>query len=164
MSNVTDRIEKKMLLRAPRERVWKAVSEAKRFGYWFGMEVDGEFSPGARMTGRIVPTKVDPEIAKMQEEYRGYPFVIVVERIEPMTLFSLRWHPYAVEPDTDYSQEPMTLVQFDLQDAPGGTLLTISESGFDRVPLARRAEAFRSNSEGWAHQSRMIEKYLALGE
>lgn len=159
---VTDRIEKKVLLRAPRERVWKAVSEAKRFGYWFGVELDGEFLPGVRLTGRIVPTKVDPEVAKMQEAYRGKPFEIVVERVEPMTLLSFRWHPYAVEP-ADYSREPMTLVQFELQDAPGGTELTISESGFDRIPLERRAEAFRSNSDGWAHQSRMIENYLALG-
>ena len=137
-----------MLLHAPRERVWKAVSEAKRFGDRFGMEVDGEFSPGARLIGRIVPTKVDPEIAKMQEAYRGYPFVIVVERIEPMTLFSLRWHPYAVEPDTDYSQEAITLVQFDLQDAPGGTLLTISESGFDRVPLAEARRGVQIKLQG----------------
>ena len=163
MSSSSDRIEKKVLLRAPRERVWKAVSEAKRFGYWFGMDIDGEFAAGARMTARIVPTKVDEEVAKMQEAYRGTEFVLVIDRVEPMTLFSFRWHPYDVKPGADASQAPMTLVQFELEDAAGGTLLTISESGFDQVPLARRAEAFKNNSEGWDHQSRMIEKYLALG-
>jgi uncharacterized protein YndB with AHSA1/START domain len=160
--NDTNRIEKKVLLAARRERVWRAISEAKKFGFWFGMEFDGDFSPGARVTGRIVPTKVDADIAQKQEAFRGKPFELVVDRIEPMTVFSFHWHPYAVDEGSDYSAEPMTLVMFELGEAPGGTLLTISESGFDRIPLRRRAEAFRSNSEGWAHQARMIEKYLAL--
>jgi len=163
MMNDTDRIEKRVMLAAPRERVWRAISEAQRFGFWFGMEFDGDFTPGTRITGRIVPTQVDPDIARKQEAFRGKPFELFVERVEPMTVFSFRWHPYAVDEGTDYSAEPTTLVTFELEDAPGGsTLLTITESGFDRVPLRRRAEAFRSNSEGWAHQARMIEKYLAL--
>jgi uncharacterized protein YndB with AHSA1/START domain len=162
MMNDTDRIEKKVLLAAPRERVWRAISEAQRFGFWFGMEFDGGFAAGTRVTGRIVPTQVDADIAQKQEAFRGKPFEIVVERVEPETLFSFRWHPYAVDEGSDYSAEPMTLVMFELEDAPGGTLLTISESGFNRIPLKRRAEAFKSNSEGWAHQARMIEKYLAL--
>lgn len=162
MKSTTDRIEKQVLLHAPRERVWQAISQAERFGYWFGVEFDGPFVAGARLTGRSVPTQVDAEVAKMQEPYRGVLFEVRVERIEPMTLFSFRWHPYPVEPGSNYAQEPMTLVEFVLRDAPGGTQLTITESGFDQVPPARRAEAFNANDEGWTHQSRLIEKYLQL--
>lgn len=156
----TDRIRKSILLRAPRERVWRAISDSKEFGTWFGVEFDGAFAPGARVTGRIVPTKVDPEVAKMQEPYTGMAFDFTVERIEPMRLFSFRWHPFAVEPGVDYSKEPMTLIVFELEEAPGGTMLTITESGFDRVPLARRAKAFTANERGWEAQTKLIEKYL----
>jgi len=161
MTTVTDRIEKQVLLRAPRERVWRAISEPKQFGHWFGIEFDGDFAPGTRITGRITPTQVDPEVARMQEPFTGLAFDFFVERIEPMSLFSFRWHPHAVDRTVDYSNEPTTLVVFELEDAPGGTLLTITESGFDRIPLARRAEAFTANEGGWAHQLRLIEKYLA---
>lgn len=160
MGTIPDRIEKHIVLRAPRERVWRAISEAKRFGLWFGVEFDGEFVAGTRIAGRIVPTKVDPEVAALQEPYTGWPLDIHVERIEPMRLFSFRWHPSAVDRDTDYSAEPMTLVEFRLEDAPEGTRLTITESGFDRIPLERRAKAFTGNEGGWTHQCKLIEKYL----
>lgn len=160
MNSNLDRIEKHITLRAPRERVWRAISEAKQFGTWFGVAFDGEFAAGARITGRIAPTQVDPEVAKLQQPYVGFPFDFHIERIEPMTLFSFRWHPNAVDRNADYSTEPMTLVEFRLQDADEGTLLTITESGFDAIPLARRAQAFTSNDGGWAHQSKLIEKYL----
>ena len=162
MAQSTDRIEKKILLRAPRERVWRAVSDSQQFGHWFGAMFDGPFVAGARLGAKIAPTKVDPEVAKMQEPYAGWPFEVVIERLEPMHLLSFRWHPWhpsAVETN-DYSQEPMTLVAFELEEAPGGTLLTITESGFDQIPLARRAEAFAGNEDGWTHQLRLIEKYL----
>ena len=161
MGTDTDRIEKQMLLRAPQDRVWNAISDAKQFGTWFGVEFDGQFAPGASITGRIVPTKVDAEVAKMQEPHTGIACDITVERLEPMRLFSFRWHPYAIEPGSDYSKEPTTLVAFELKEMPEGTLLTITESGFDQIPLARRAEAFASNEEGWTVQSTLIEKYLA---
>lgn len=161
MTSDTDRIRKRILLRAPRERVWRAISDSKEFGSWFGVDFDGAFAPGARITGKIVPTKVDPEVAKMQEPYAGMAFDFTVERIEPMRLFSFRWHPFAIEPGVDYSKEPMTLIVFELEDAPGGTMLTITESGFDRIPLARRAKAFAANEQGWELQTRLIEKYLA---
>lgn len=161
MNHIPDRIEKRMILRAPRERVWRAVSEAKRFGSWFGVEFEGEFVAGTRLTGRIVPTKVDPDVAKLQEPHTGFPFEFHIERIEPMTLLSFRWHPYAVDRGRDYSAEPTTLVEFRLEDAAQGTLLTIIESGFDRIPLERRPKAFTSNEGGWTHQLRLIEKYLA---
>lgn len=161
MNDVTDRIVKQVLLKAPLERVWRAISDPKQFGTWFGAEFDGPFAAGARLTGRIVPTQVDPVIAKMQEPHAGLAFEVSIERIEPMRLFSLRWHPSAVEADTDYSQEPTTLVVFELEEADGGTRLTLTESGYDQIPLARRAEAFKSNEQGWEAQMKLIAKYLA---
>jgi len=161
INSTTDRIEKQILLRASHERVWSAISDARQFGSWFGMRLDGPFVAGARLTGHIVPTTVDAEVAKAQEPYSGTAFEVLVERLEPMRLFSFRWHPYAVERGTDYSNEPTTLVEFVLEPKSEGTLLTITESGFDRLPLERRAEAFKSNEGGWEAQTRLIEKYLA---
>ena len=157
----TDRIEKTILLRAPRERVWRAVSDAKEFGSWFGVAFDGPFAEGTRLSGKISPTTVDAEVAKMQEPYSGKAFDWTVERIEPMRRISFRWHPYAVEEGVDYSKEPATLIEFVLEEAPGGILLKISESGFDQIPLERRAKAFKANEGGWEMQTRLIEKYLA---
>ena len=161
MAGSTDRIEKKILLRAPLDRVWRAISDAKEFGTWFGVTFDGPFVAGARLTGRIVPTKVDAEVAKAQEAHTGMPFEVSIDRVEPMHLFPFRWHPFAVEPGVDYSKEAATLVTFALEEAPAGTMLTITESGFDRIPLERRAKAFSANEKGWAAQARLIEKYLA---
>lgn len=158
----TDRIEKRILLQAPQERVWNAISDAKQFGSWFGVDFDGRFSEGKELTGRIVPTTVDAEVAKLQEPHRGMPFTFVIERIEPMHLFSFRWHPFAIERGRDYSTEPMTLVEFVLEKAEGGILLTITESGFDRIPLGRRAQAFAANDGGWQHQCLLLRKYLTL--
>src|SRR5438093_9216287 len=107
--STTDRIEKTTVLRAPRERVWNAISDAKQFGTWFGVEFDGPFVAGARMKGRIVPTKVDSAVAKRQEPYAGMAFDCTIDRIEPMKLFSFRWHPFAIDPKIDYSNEPTTL-------------------------------------------------------
>ena len=160
-SSSADRIQKQILLRAPCERVWRAISDAEQFGTWFGMRLDGPFAAGARLTGHIVPTTIDAEVAKSQEPYSGMAFDFVVERIEPMRLFAFRWHPYAVDRNTDYSHEPTTLVEFVLEPKPEGTLLTITESGFERIPLARRAETFKSNEQGWEAQTRLIQKYLA---
>jgi len=157
-----DRIEKQTVLRADRTRVWKAISDAKEFGSWFGVEFDGEFRAQTPLTGRIVPTKADPEIAKSQEPYAGAEFHIVVVSIEPERLFSFTWHPFAVDPSKDYSEETPTLVTFTLDDAPDGTLLRIVESGFGEIPAERRAKAFEMNSSGWAAQLQLIAKYLAM--
>ena len=158
----TDRIEKKILLQAPRERVWNAISDSRQFGSWFGVEFDGPFVAGASLTGKIVPTSVDAEIAKLQQPHAGLAFEFFVDRIEPMRRCSFRWHPYAVEPGVDYAKEPTTLIVFELEEVSGGTLLTISESGFDKIPLARRAKAFAANDGGWTMQTKLIEKYLAM--
>lgn len=157
----TDQIVKRIELKAPRERVWQAISDSACFGAWFGVQFDGPFVAGAPLRGRIFPTQIDPEVAKLQEPHTGKPFQILVESLEPMQRFAFRWHPFAIDPDHDYSQEPMTLVTFELSEAAGGTLLTITESGFDQLPVERRAQAFRANDGGWTHQTKLIEKYLA---
>jgi len=161
MATDKDRIEKKILLRAPLGRVWRAVRDARQFGAWFGVDFDGPFVPGASMTGRIVPTTVDEEVAKLQQPHEGKAFEVTVDRIEPERIFSFRWHPFAIDPAVDYSSEPTTLVVFELEEVEGGTLLTITESGFDGIPLARRTQAFTANDGGWNHQTKLIEKYLA---
>jgi uncharacterized protein YndB with AHSA1/START domain len=161
MANNTDSIVKKILLRAPRPRVWRAISDSQQFGSWFGMKVDGPFVAGRAMRGSITPTTVDPEVAAKQKPYEGMPFEITIDRVEPERLFSFRWHPFAIEPDVDYSREPTTLITFELEEQKGGTLLTLTESGFDKIPLERRAKAFTANEEGWEHQTKLLEKYLA---
>jgi uncharacterized protein YndB with AHSA1/START domain len=160
----SNQIEKKIILKAAQERVWRAISDSARFGMWFGVEIDGPFVAGKEASGRIAPTKVDPEVARLQEPYLGFPWRVVVERIEPMKLFSFRWHPGAVDPTQDYSKESMTLVTFKLAEAEGGTLLTITESGFEQIPFDRRAKAIEGNDAGWTHQTKLIEKYLTLDE
>ena len=161
MASDTDRIVRKILLRAPRERVWNAISDSRQFGTWFGAEFNDAFTPGKSVDGKIVGTKVDAQIAARQQPNAGRVFEFAIDRVEPQRLFSYRWHPYAVEPGIDYSKEPMTLVIFELEDAPEGTMLTVTESGFDRIPLERRAKAFERNGEGWTMQVTLIGKYLA---
>ncbi len=160
MTADTDRIEKTILLRAPRERVWRALTDAKEFGSWFGMRFEAPFAPGAVMRGTIVPTTADAEVAKLQKEFEGVAFELTIDRIEPERHFSFRWHPYAVDRSVDYSAEPTTRVVFEVEEVPNGTRLTVSESGFDRIPLARRAKAFAANEQGWSKQVQLIEKYL----
>jgi uncharacterized protein YndB with AHSA1/START domain len=156
-----DRIEKKILLRAPRKRVWRALSDSTEFGTWFGVRFEGPFTPGASVRGVIVPTTVDAAVAKAQKEYEGTSFEITVEQIEPERLFSFRWHPFAVERGVDYSAEPSTLVVFELEEVADGVMLTVTESGFDRIPLARRAKAFTANEGGWDMMTKVIEQYVS---
>ncbi len=161
MISSTDRIEKELLLGAPLERVWRAISDAAAFGTWFGMELDGPFQPGATIIGRIRPTGVDPVVAQAQQKYAGTAITLVIDRVEPMRLLSYRWHPHALDPKVDYAAEPATLVTFTLEPVDGGTLLRIVESGFDSIPVARRVEAFEANDRGWSMQVRLVEKYLS---
>lgn len=150
-STNTDRIEKNLVLRAPRSRVWRAITNAKEFGEWFRMKLDGEITQGAKLHGKIT--------------HPGYehvcPVEMLIEQIEPERYFSYRWHPYAIDAAVNYSGEPMTLVEFILKETEGGTAVTIVESGFDRIPLARRAEAFRMNDGGWAGQIKNLAQYVA---
>src|SRR5690349_19259890 len=144
----TDRIEKQVMLSAPRDRVWHAIADSKQFGTWFGVEFEGPFVAGAKLTAKMTPTKVDPETAKRQEQYKDRTFEWSVESIEPMRRIAFRWHPFALERGYDYSKEPTTLIEFVLDERDGGTHLTITESGFDRIPLERRAKAFAANEGG----------------
>jgi uncharacterized protein YndB with AHSA1/START domain len=157
----TERIEKQVLLKAPRSRVWHALTDAEEFGRWFGVKFDGPFTPGAAVRGVIVGTTVDAEVAKAQREHEGLPFEITIDRIEPERTFAFRWHPFAVERGVDYSGEPTTLIVFTLEEAPNGIMLTVTESGFDRIPLARRAKAFAANEQGWGIMVKVFEKHLA---
>ena len=150
MTSIPDRIEKKIVLRAPRSRVWRALTNAAEFGQWFRVKLTSDFAPGRRVVGNIT--------------YPGYEHLTweaTVETMEPERLFSFRWHPYAVDPKADYSTEPTTLVEFTLEEVPEGTLLTVVESGFDQIPLRRRAEAFRMNDRGWAEQVQNIANHVA---
>ncbi|HYC32491.1 MAG TPA: SRPBCC family protein [Gemmatimonadales bacterium] len=146
----TDRIEKRFEVKARRARVWRAISSADEFGAWFGMKLDRPFAPGTTVVGHLT--------------LKGYEHVALemrIERVEPEGYFSYRWHPYAVDPSVDYSAEPMTLVEFRLEEIPGGTAVAITESGFDRLPATRRAEAFRMNEGGWTGQSKKLASYVA---
>jgi len=147
---MSDRIEKRIELKAPVSRVWRALTDYREFGEWFRVELDGPFVAGQISRGHIT--------------YPGYEHVkweAVVQKIEPEKLFSFTWHPYGIDPKVDYSKETPTLVEFKLTKTAEGTLLEITESGFDKVPSDRRAEAFRMNDGGWTEQTRNIESYLA---
>ena len=155
----TDRIEKRVLLRAALDRVWRAISDAEEFGRWFGVRFDGPFVAGASVTAAMTGTTVDDEVAKRQEPHAGVKSTWQVVAVEPQRRFAYRWHPFAVDPDTDYDREPTTLVEFTLSEAPDGVLLTITESGFDSIPEARRSASFEANSEGWAIQADLVRRY-----
>jgi uncharacterized protein YndB with AHSA1/START domain len=145
-----NRLEKRITLRAPQSRVWRAITDPSEFGAWFGAQLSGTVAPGATLTGRITTPG-----------YEHLTFEVQVESVEPESLFSFRWHPYAVDSNVDYAGEPTTLVEFRLAEAPGGTALTVSESGFDQIPEHRRAEAFRMNEGGWEAQVENIARYVA---
>lgn len=157
----TEHIRKRMLLRAPLARVWRALADSTEFGTWFGMKIDGQFAPGRRLHATIAPTTVDPEVGEAQKSHEGTPFEIAVERMDTERLFSFRWHPDAVEPGKDYSQEPTTLVEFALEQVEGGVLLTVTESGFEAIPLERRAKALADNERGWEMMVKVIGKYVS---
>jgi uncharacterized protein YndB with AHSA1/START domain len=153
-----DRIEKQVVLRAPLDRVWRAISDSQEFGRWFGVRIDGPFVAGASVTATITGTTVDEEVAKRQEPHAGVTTTWEIVAVEPQRRFAYRWHPCAGDPDVD--QEPTTLVEFVLAETTDGVLLTIVESGFDAIPAARRASLFDANSEGWAIQSDLVRRYL----
>jgi uncharacterized protein YndB with AHSA1/START domain len=156
----TDRIEKRVVLRAPLDRVWRAISDAEEFGRWFGVRFDEPFVEGASITAAIVPTTVDDEVARRQEPHAGVKSTWQIVAIEPQRRFAYRWHPFAIDPDVNYDSEPTTLVEFTLSETDDGVLLTITESGFDAIPPARRSASFEANSEGWAIQTDLVRRYI----
>lgn len=147
----SDRIERQIVLAAARSKVWHALVDAEAFGDWFGVALKGQrFVVGETARGHITYPGYEHLMCEMQ-----------VVQIEPERRFAYRWHPYAVDPAMDYAREPTTLVEFTLEDHADGILLRVVESGFDRIPLARRAEAYRMNSGGWDQQMQNIHAYLA---
>lgn len=147
---MSDRIEKRIELKVPVSRVWRALTDYREFGEWFRVKLDGPFVAGQISRGKVT--------------YPGYEHLqweAVVQRMEPERLFSLTWHPYAIDPKADYSEEPQTLVEFRLEKIPTGTLLVLSESGFDKILAGRRMEAFRMNDGGWTEQMKNVATYLA---
>jgi uncharacterized protein YndB with AHSA1/START domain len=146
----TDRIEKQIILDAPSSRVWRALTDVSQFNAWFGVSLTTPFAPGAEVSGKI-----------NIKNYDHVTMSIWIERMEPERFFSFRWHPYAIEPGVDYSTEPTTLVTFTLDETPEGTRLTVVESGFDQLPPARRAEAFRMNEGGWTAQVQNISRHVS---
>ena len=150
MAQTPDRIEKQVILNSPPVRVWEAISDAKEFGRWFGVDYsDGKFVEGEDVTGQIT-----------NPEYSHVTMTVTEERIVPGMLLSFRWRPYAIDPNKDYSDEPKTLVEFTIEPHGNGTLLKVSESGFDGIPAYRRDEAFRMNDGGWASQMEQIRKHV----
>ena len=148
-----DRIEKRIELKAPLSRVWQAITDYRQFGEWFRVKLDGPFRPGEKSTGHI--------------SYPGYEHLkweVVVQQMVPEQLFSFTWHPYAIDPNRDYSQELPTLVEFRLEKSANGTLLVVTESGFEKIPMERRAEAFLRNDGGWTAQMKNIESYVAQNQ
>ncbi|MFV8316677.1 SRPBCC family protein [Mycobacterium sp. 23] len=151
----SDRIEKQVLLRAPLQRVWAAISDAEQFGRWFGVRFDGPFVEGREVTATITPTEVDADVAKRQEPHAGVASRWQIVAVEPPRRFAYRW---PIDPD----REDTTLVEFILAEVSGGVSLTIVESGFDAIPEARRGPSFEANSEGWAIQTDLVRRYLDL--
>ena len=147
----TDRIEKSIVLRAPRARVWRALSDSREFGTWFGCAFDAPFAPATTVRGKITKPA----------GYEHIPFELAIDRIEPERLFSFKWHPYAIDAAIDYSHETPTLVVLTLDEIPEGTKLTVVETGFDAIPAARRADAFKMNSHGWSAQFENITRHVA---
>ena len=149
MRSATDGIEKRILLRAPKSRVWRSLTNHQEFGAWFRVSLESGFAVGRTVTGKVT--------------YPGYEhltFSVDVERMDAERLFAFRWHPAAVDPKVDYSKEPTTLVEFRIEEVAGGTTLTVVESGFDRIPAGRRDEAFRMNSQGWAIQLENVRRHV----
>jgi uncharacterized protein YndB with AHSA1/START domain len=147
---MSDRIEKRIELKAPVSRVWGALTDYREFGEWFRVKLEGPFVPGEVVRGRIT--------------HPGYEHVVwqaTVQKMEPERLFSFTWRPYAIDPNVDYLHEEPTLVEFKLEPISGGTLLVLTESGFDKIPSHRRDEAFRMNDRGWSAQMLNIELHVS---
>jgi len=143
-------IRKQQLIKAAPSRVWRALTDAGEFGAWFRVKLESPFLVGQETSGHIT-----------HPGWEHVRFTLRTEAIEAETRFAFRWHPYAIDMKKDYSTEPMTLVEFLLQPREGGTLLTVVESGFDRLPPERIDEAFHMNERGWAEQLDNIAAHVA---
>ncbi len=149
-----NRIEKHIALKAPVARVWRALTDSREFGAWFRVRLEGPFMPG--------------QVTRGQMTYPGYEHVVweaTIEKMEAERLFSFTWPQIRcldkAEYSSDYTDAPKTLVEFRLEPAGnGGTLLTVTESGFERMPADWRNDAMRRNEGGWEQQLRNIESHV----
>ncbi len=146
---MTNEIRKAVVVKAPVSKVWKALTDSKQFGQWFRVDIEGPFTVGQPSRGKMT-----------YPGYENLPWNVEVKKIEPEKLFSFTWHPYAVDPDADYAEEPQTLVEFTLEETADGTLVTVVESGFDKLPADRRDDSIRSNTGGWEEQMKNIQKHV----
>jgi uncharacterized protein YndB with AHSA1/START domain len=144
-----NQIEKQIELKAPISKVWNALTDYKQFSEWFGVALESPFKMGETTEGQITI-----------EGYEFIRFTANVQKMEAEQLFSYTWHPASLEKNHDYSNETPTLVEFKLTESTNGTLLTVIETGFNKLPENRREESFRRNSDGWAMQLESIEEYL----
>jgi uncharacterized protein YndB with AHSA1/START domain len=147
----TDRIRKSAIIHAPRNQVWRILSDSDEFSEWFGVKLEEPFAPGARLSAKVAHKGTD-----------DHPFEMTIGRVEPERLLSWRWYPGAMDPSSEHQAEPTTLVSFELDEAPGGTRVTIEESGFDALPEAHRLKAYQTNERVWEMQLRAIDRYLAM--
>lgn len=144
-----NKIEKQVDIASPVAKVWDALTDHEKFGTWFRVKLEGAFEAGKVLRGYIT-----------WPGYEHLKWEAVVKEMVPEKLFSFTWHPYAIDPGMDYSKEEPTLVEFRLEATATGTRVTVTESGFEKVPEARRAEAFRMNNGGWAQQVKNLEEYV----
>jgi uncharacterized protein YndB with AHSA1/START domain len=149
MAAFNDRIEQRAILRAPVDRVWRALTDTTKFCEWFGAELKGRFEPGARI-----------DASNYFEGYGDRNWAFLVDRVEPMRLLSWRWHPFPVRRDVDYEAETPTLVVFELAHDPNGTLVTVTETGFESLPADRREEAYEAHVGGWADQLNSLDRFV----
>jgi uncharacterized protein YndB with AHSA1/START domain len=150
VSSSTDRIHTQVVLHAPTARVWRALTDMREFGAWFGIALPaGTFTPGVQVEGRVT-----------HPDYAHLTLRLSVEHVQPERLLSFRWHPGATEPGIDYESEPTTLVVFELHPTDNGIMLTVDESGFDHLPPARRESAYRGNEGGWIEQMDNIARHV----
>ncbi len=153
---MSDRIEKSAVLRAPLDRVWRAVGDSAQFGTWFGMKIDGPFVEGATVLGVMSPTAVDEDVAAQQAPYAGEPCPLEIVTVDPPRKLAFRWNAL---PDPEFA-DIKTLVELTLTEVDDGVLLEIVESGFDALPVSHRSTAFDNNSGGWAAQLRLVGRYV----
>jgi uncharacterized protein YndB with AHSA1/START domain len=149
MSNDTNSLSRSITIKAPRSRVWQALTDSKQFGQWFGVTMETPFHAGKPAYGIID-----------NPNFKGMKMELAIDRVEPESFFSWRWHPYAVDPKVDYSKETPTLVTFELSEKAGVTTVVITESGFDKIPKHRQPDAFRMNGDGWSIQAERIRDYV----
>jgi uncharacterized protein YndB with AHSA1/START domain len=142
------RIDRTIEIKAAPERVWRALTNSKELSAWFQVEIEGEISPDREVWMTSVHTG-----------HAGQRFLVKVVEMTPPRRFVWQWHPGEVDPAIDYSREPRTTVTFTLEPTAVGTRLSVAETGFDEISLARRAKAHADNTQGWSEVLVWLQTY-----